>query len=82
MFLGQTNGNSQEQYQVGSADIDTQIRDVFNTLDQNGNKYVSLEELRVFIADTQEAREMIRQYDFDGDSRINYEEFKEIMNSR
>ena len=72
----------QEQYKFGAQDVETQIRDAFYALDKNKDNFISSKDLKSFVTDAEEARQMILHYDIDGDGQINHEEFNEIMNSR
>eukprot|EP01045_Picozoa_sp_COSAG04_P007086 COSAG04_NODE_361_length_15860_cov_18.114904_10_plen_1886_part_00 len=68
-------------------DIDSQekLKKSFEIFDQDGNGYVSAEELRKTLTSLgekltfDEAKEMINEADTDRDGQINYEEFAKLM---
>ncbi|EFH52762.1 hypothetical protein ARALYDRAFT_486411 [Arabidopsis lyrata subsp. lyrata] len=65
------------------------MRDAFNVFDQDGDGFITVEELKSVMASlglkqgkTLECcKEMIKQVDEDGDGRVNYMEFLQMMKS-
>jgi len=62
------------------------MMETFNFLDEDGNGFLSAAELRNSLITTlgegpteEEAEEMIKQADFDGDGQVNYDEFAKLM---
>ena len=62
-------------------DSEEEILKAFNVFDKDGNGFISAAELRHIMTNLgekltdEEADEMIREADIDGDGQINYEEF-------
>ncbi|XP_075747472.1 neo-calmodulin-like isoform X2 [Rhipicephalus microplus] len=73
--------------EVRSNDVDEEIREAFKVFDRNGDGFVSAAELRHVMTTMgeklthEEVDEMIREADQDGDGRINYEEFVNMVTS-
>ena len=71
-------------------DTDTEegIIEAFRAFDNNGNSFISAAELRYVMTDLgekltdEEADEMIRDADIDGDGQVNYDEFAKMMMSK
>ncbi|XP_037946792.1 calmodulin-like [Teleopsis dalmanni] len=67
---------------------DQEIRDAFRVFDRNGDGFISAEELRYVMTNMgekltlEEANEMIREADLNGDGQIDYNEFVEMMSKR
>jgi len=62
-----------------------EILDAFKAFDQDGNGYISAEELHQVLTrygenlSSEEAENMVRQADVDGDGKVNYEEFVQMV---
>ncbi|KAL1417041.1 hypothetical protein MTO96_027243 [Rhipicephalus appendiculatus] len=73
--------------EIRSNDVDEEIREAFKVFDRNGDGFVSAAELRHVMTTMgeklthEEVDEMIREADQDGDGRINYEEFVNMVTS-
>ncbi|KXN66162.1 calmodulin [Conidiobolus coronatus NRRL 28638] len=71
-----------------NADSEEEIREAFKVFDKDGNGYISAAELRHVMTNLgekltdEEADEMIREADVDGDGQINYDEFVKMMMSK
>lgn len=77
-----------EQLEEDSDNDDGSKEDIlqaFKTFDKNGDGYITLEELRWAMTNLgeklndAELMEMIQAADVDGDGRLNFEEFAEVM---
>ncbi|KAM0845481.1 hypothetical protein ACQ4PT_056341 [Festuca glaucescens] len=63
------------------------MREAFDVFDQNGDGYITVEELRSVLASlglkqgrtVEECRQMISKVDADGDGRVDFKEFKQMM---
>ena len=70
------------------ADSSDDIREAFRVFDKNDNGFISAAELRHIMTNLgekltdEEAEEMIREADVNGDGVINYEEFVTLMSSK
>ncbi|XP_021568564.1 calmodulin-like [Carlito syrichta] len=70
------------------ADSEEEIREAFRVFDKDGNGYSSAAELRHVMTNSgekltdEEVDEMIREADIDGDGRVNYEEFVQMMTAK
>ncbi|GMM49047.1 calmodulin [Starmerella bacillaris] len=68
-----------------TADDQEVIKEAFRVFDRNGNGFISAAELRHVLTSIgdklteEEADEMIRAADVDGDGQINYEEFSRVL---
>lgn len=68
-------------------DDEEDMREAFNVFDQNGDGYITVEELRSVLAslglkqgrNVEDCKLMIKKVDVDGDGRVNYNEFKQMM---
>ena len=67
---------------IEAINVEKEVREVFELLDSNGDHFLSPEDLQRLIPNANDAREMIREQDIDGDGQINYDEFVLLMNSR
>ncbi|EYU46104.1 hypothetical protein ABFS82_04G073100 [Erythranthe guttata] len=71
----------------GRADEDEDMREAFNVFDQNGDGFITVEELRAVLSSLglkqgrtiEDCKRMIKKVDFDGDGRVNYDEFRQMM---
>lgn len=69
-------------------DTEEEVRDAFRVFDVNDNGFISAHELRHVMTNLgekiteDEANEMIRVGDSDGDGLINYNDFVNMMNSK
>lgn len=70
------------------SECDEDLIEAFQVFDREGNGLISAQELRHVMTNLgekltpEEADEMIREADVDGDGQINYEEFVKIMLSK
>lgn len=70
-------------------DEEEDIREAFNVFDQNRDGYITVDELRSVLASlglkqgrtVEDCKMMIKKVDADGDGRVNYSEFKQMMKS-
>ena len=68
-------------------DEEEDMREAFNVFDQNGDGYITVEELRSVLASlglkqgrtAEDCRKMISKVDADGDGRVDFTEFKQMM---
>ncbi|KAM0940122.1 putative EF-hand domain-containing protein [Dioscorea sansibarensis] len=68
-------------------DEEEDMREAFNVFDQNGDGFITEEELRSVLASlglkqgrtVEDCRRMIRKVDVDGDGMVNFKEFKQMM---
>jgi calcium-binding protein CML len=68
-------------------DEEEDMREAFNVFDQNGDGYITVEELRSVLTSlglkqgrtAEDCRKMISQVDADGDGRVDFTEFKQMM---
>jgi len=68
-------------------DEDEDMREAFNVFDQNGDGYITVDELRSVLASlglkqgrtAEDCRKMISKVDADGDGRVDFTEFKQMM---
>ncbi|URE33043.1 hypothetical protein MUK42_06858, partial [Musa troglodytarum] len=68
-------------------DEEEDMREAFNVFDQNGDGYISVEELRSVLVSlgvkqgrtAEDCRMMINKVDVDGDGRVDFMEFKQMM---
>merc|ERR1712125_51744 len=73
---------------MGDTDSEEEIVEAFKVFDKDGNGFISAAELRHVMTNLgekltdEEADEMIREADVDGDGQINYEEFVKMMMSK
>ncbi|KAL2486181.1 Calmodulin-like protein 3 [Abeliophyllum distichum] len=72
---------------MGEKDEEEDMREAFNVFDQNGDGYITVEELRSVLASLglkqgrtlEDCKMMIKKVDVDGDGRVNYREFRQMM---
>ncbi|XP_047982786.1 calmodulin-like protein 3 [Salvia hispanica] len=65
------------------------MKEAFNVFDQNGDGFISVEELGSVLASlglrqgrgAEECEKMINKVDADGDGRVDFNEFKQMMNA-
>ena len=63
------------------------MREAFSVFDQNGDGYITIEELRSVLASlglkqgrtVEECRQMINKVDANGDGRVDFKEFSQMM---
>lgn len=63
------------------------MREAFNVFDQNGDGFITVDELRSVLASLglkqgrtiEDCKRMIMKVDVDGDGRVNYDEFRQMM---
>ncbi|KAL6905876.1 hypothetical protein ACP4OV_003477 [Aristida adscensionis] len=68
-------------------DEEEDMREAFNVFDQNGDGYITVEELRSVLSSlglkqgrtAEDCRKMISKVDADGDGRVDFAEFKQMM---
>ncbi|KAF7132734.1 hypothetical protein RHSIM_Rhsim09G0029100 [Rhododendron simsii] len=68
-------------------DEEEDMREAFNVFDQNGDGFITVEELRSVLASlgmkqgrtVEDCKRMIMKVDVDGDGRVNFNEFKQMM---
>ncbi|KAJ1265271.1 hypothetical protein BS78_08G065500 [Paspalum vaginatum] len=68
-------------------DEEEEMREAFNVFDQNGDGYITVDELRSVLASlglkqgrtAEDCRKMISKVDADGDGRVDFTEFKQMM---
>ncbi|KAK8663446.1 hypothetical protein V6N13_083265 [Hibiscus sabdariffa] len=78
-----------ELYQtiMDSKDEEEDMKEAFAVFDKNGDGYITVEELRSVLESLglkqgkamEDCRRMIRRVDEDGDGRVNFREFKQMM---
>ncbi|XXG44934.1 hypothetical protein AAC387_Pa02g0159 [Persea americana] len=78
-----------ELYQqiMDEKDEEEDMREAFNVFDQNGDGFITVEELRSVLASLglkqgrtiEDCKKMIRKVDVDGDGMVNYKEFRQMM---
>ncbi|KAF5203072.1 Calmodulin-like protein [Thalictrum thalictroides] len=68
-------------------DEEEDMKEAFNVFDQNGDGFITVEELRSVLASlglkqgrtVEDCRKMIMKVDVDGDGMVNFKEFKQMM---
>ena len=68
-------------------DEEEDMKEAFNVFDQNGDGYISVDELRSVLDSLglkqgktiDDCKRMIMKVDVDGDGRVNFKEFKQMM---
>ncbi|GKV13280.1 hypothetical protein SLE2022_143690 [Rubroshorea leprosula] len=78
-----------ELYQsiMAERDEEEDMKEAFNVFDQNGDGYITVDELRSVLSSLglkqgrtiDDCKRMIMKVDVDGDGRVNFKEFKEMM---
>ncbi|XWS09328.1 hypothetical protein CRYUN_Cryun40dG0075800 [Craigia yunnanensis] len=78
-----------ELYQslLDDKDEEEDMKEAFNVFDQNEDGYISVDELRSVLASlglkqgktVEDCKRMIMKVDVDGDGRVNFKEFKQMM---
>ncbi|XP_068665347.1 calmodulin-like protein 3 [Aristolochia californica] len=72
---------------MNEKDEEEDMREAFNVFDQNGDGFITVEELRSVLASlglkqgrtVEDCKRMIRKVDVDGDGMVNFKEFKQMM---
>lgn len=73
----------EDEDEVGEEDM----KEAFNVFDRNGDGFITVDELKAVLSSLglkqgktlEECRKMIIQVDVDGDGRVNYKEFRQMM---
>ncbi|KAM0946559.1 putative EF-hand domain-containing protein [Dioscorea sansibarensis] len=73
--------------EMGREEVEEDVKEAFDVFDVNGDGYISVEELRFVLSSlglrqgrtADDFRRMIRKVDQDGDGRVSFNEFKEMM---
>ncbi|AEE82303.1 putative calmodulin [Arabidopsis thaliana] len=73
----------EDEDEVGEEDM----KEAFNVFDRNGDGFITVDELKAVLSSLglkqgktlEECRKMIMQVDVDGDGRVNYMEFRQMM---
>ncbi|XP_042439282.1 calmodulin-like protein 3 isoform X1 [Zingiber officinale] len=68
-------------------DPEEDMREAFNVFDQNGDGFITVEELRSVLSSlglkqgrtVEDCKKMISKVDVDGDGKVNFNEFKQMM---
>ncbi|KAK4440958.1 Calmodulin-like protein 3 [Sesamum alatum] len=68
-------------------DEEGDMREAFNVFDQNGDGFITVEELRSVLSSLglkqgrslEDCKRMIMRVDVDGDGRVNFDEFRQMM---
>ncbi|XP_057956998.1 calmodulin-like protein 7 [Malania oleifera] len=68
-------------------DEEEDMREAFNVFDQNGDGFITVDELRSVLSSLglkqgrtlEDCKKMIMKVDVDGDGRVNFKEFKQMM---
>ncbi|XVF29362.1 hypothetical protein REPUB_Repub15cG0114500 [Reevesia pubescens] len=78
-----------ELYQslMDDKDEEEDMKEAFNVFDKNGDGYISVDELRSVLVSlglkqgktVEDCKRMIMKVDVDGDGRVNFKEFKQMM---
>ncbi|CDY09997.1 BnaC08g44540D [Brassica napus] len=63
------------------------MKEAFNVFDQNGDGFITVDELKAVLSSLglkqgktlDDCTKMIKQVDVDGDGRVNYKEFRQMM---
>ncbi|VVB07099.1 unnamed protein product [Arabis nemorensis] len=73
----------EDEDEIGEEDM----KEAFNVFDRNGDGFITVDELKAVLSSLglkqgktlEECRKMIMQVDVDGDGRVNYQEFSQMM---
>ncbi|XP_042466648.1 calmodulin-like protein 3 [Zingiber officinale] len=71
----------------GDEDPEEDMREAFDVFDQNGDGFITVEELRSVLSSlglkqgrtVEDCKKMISKVDVDGDGKVNFKEFKQMM---
>lgn len=55
------------------------VRVVFDKIDEDGNGYITAQELKKMMGDTEEIAQLVKEADKNGDGVIDYQEFLDIF---
>ncbi|KAK7325075.1 hypothetical protein VNO77_29135 [Canavalia gladiata] len=72
---------------MSDRDEEEDMKEAFNVFDQNGDGFITVEELRSVLSSLglkqgrtlEDCRKMIMKVDIDGDGKVDYKEFKQMM---
>lgn len=72
---------------MNEKDEDEDMGDAFNVFDQNGDGFITVDELKSVLASlglkqgrtAEDCKKMIMEVDVDGDGAVNFAEFKQMM---
>ncbi|KAF7805350.1 calmodulin-like protein 3 [Senna tora] len=79
LYQSLMNGRDEEE--------EVDMREAFNVFDQNGDGFITVEELRSVLSSlglkqgkaVEDCKKMIMKVDVDGDGKVDYNEFKQMM---
>lgn len=72
---------------MNERDEEDDMKEAFDVFDQNGDGFISVDELRSVLVSlgvkqgrtVEDCKRMIMKVDVDGDGRVNYKEFRQMM---
>lgn len=72
---------------MNERDEEDDMKEAFDVFDQNGDGFISVDELRSVLVSlgvkqgrtAEDCKRMIMKVDVDGDGRVNYKEFRQMM---
>ncbi|KAL7081813.1 hypothetical protein ACP275_14G061900 [Erythranthe tilingii] len=76
-----------EESERGGGDEEDDMREAFKVFDKNADGFITVEELRSVLASLglkqgrtlEDCKRMISKVDVDGDGRVNFDEFRQMM---